>query len=80
MPGKLASQAMAGPVPDPSEALGPLLLFSHAKGWGWKRGFWALSMTRMLHSFIHSFIYLFCFLGPHPKHMEVPRLGVKLEL
>ena len=25
-------------------------------------------------------IYLFCFLGPHPQHMEVPRLGVKSEL
>ena len=23
---------------------------------------------------------LFCFLGPHPRHMEVPRLGVELEL
>ena len=30
--------------------------------------------------FIYWFIYLFCFLGPHPQHMEVPRLGVKLEL
>ena len=26
------------------------------------------------------FIYLFCFLGPHPQHMEIPRLGVKSEL
>ena len=27
------------------------------------------------------FIYLFIvFLGPHPQHMEVPRLGVKSEL
>ena len=26
------------------------------------------------------FIYLFALLGPHPKHMEVPRLGVKSEL
>ena len=24
---------------------------------------------------IYLFIYLFCFLGPHPRHMEVPRLG-----
>ena len=24
--------------------------------------------------------FLFCFLGPHPRHMEVPRLGVKLKL
>ena len=30
-----------------------------------------------------SLTYSFCFglfLGPHPQHMEVPRLGVKLEL
>ena len=26
------------------------------------------------------FVWLFCFLGPHLQHMEVPRLGVKLEL
>lgn len=28
---------------------------------------------------INLFIY-FCFLGPHPRHMEVPGLGVQLEL
>ena len=27
-----------------------------------------------------SFFFFFCFLGPHPQHMEVPRLGVELEL
>ena len=26
------------------------------------------------------FFVLFCFLGPHPRHMEVPRIGVELEL
>ena len=26
------------------------------------------------------FFFFFVFLGPHPEHMEVPRLGVKLEL
>ena len=26
------------------------------------------------------FFFLFCFLGAHPRHMEVPRLGVQLEL
>ena len=26
------------------------------------------------------FYFLFCFLGPHPWHMEVPRLEVKSEL
>ena len=29
--------------------------------------------------FIYLFIY-FCFLGLHPRHMEVPRLGVESEL
>ena len=28
----------------------------------------------------YLFIYLFIYLGPHPQHMEVPRLGVKSEL
>ena len=27
-----------------------------------------------------SFFFLFCFFGPHPRHMEVPRLRVKSEL
>ena len=26
------------------------------------------------------FFFFFVFLGPHPWHMEVPRLGVKCEL
>ena len=25
-------------------------------------------------------VFYFCFLGSHPQHMEVPRLGVKSEL
>ena len=30
---------------------------------------------------LFCFLFLFfCFLGPHPQHMEVPRLGVKSEL
>ena len=30
---------------------------------------------------LHFFTYLFfIFLGPHSQHMEVPRLGVELEL
>ena len=28
----------------------------------------------------YNHYYYFCFWGPHPWHMEVPRLGVKLEL
>ena len=27
-----------------------------------------------------SFFFFFVFLGPHPRHMEVPRLGVQSEL
>ena len=33
----------------------------------------------MITARIYFFIY-FVFLGPHPQHMEVPRLGVELEL
>ena len=29
--------------------------------------------------FVYLFTYLFCFLGPHPWHKEVPKLGVKSE-
>ena len=30
--------------------------------------------------FSFFFFCLFVFFGPHPRHMEVPRLGVELEL
>ena len=31
-------------------------------------------------NFVCLFIYSFCFLGPRPWHMEIPRLGVQWEL
>ena len=31
-------------------------------------------------SYLHSRTVIFVFLGPHPQHMEVPRLGVQMEL
>ena len=36
--------------------------------------------TRLPPFFFLSFFVLVCFLGPHPQHMEVPRLGVQSEL
>ena len=30
--------------------------------------------------FLFLFCFVFCFLGPYLRHMEVPKLGVKLEL
>ena len=30
--------------------------------------------------FVLFFVFCFCFLGPHPWHMEVPGLGIKSEL
>ena len=30
--------------------------------------------------FKKKIFFFFCFLGPHPQHMEVPRLGVKSDL
>ena len=35
---------------------------------------------RTFNLFVYLFIYLFVFLGPHPWHMEAPRLGIELEL
>ena len=40
-------------------------------------------ITQRFHWFLLFFIYLFLsfvFLGPHPRHIEVPRLGVQSEL
>ena len=34
----------------------------------------------IFHKYVFFFIFILCFLGPHLRHMEVPRLGVKSEL
>ena len=40
-----------------------------------------LFLSSFLPSFLPSFLsFFFVFLGPHPRHMEVPRLGIKSEL
>ena len=47
---------------------------------------WLISLSTVLYSgkacgvFLLLFVCLFCFLGPYPRHMEVPRLGVEAEL
>ena len=54
--------------------------------WGWGSNSYLCSDPShcgqiLLFFFLFSlFVCLFVFLGPHPRHMEVPRLGVKLEL
>ena len=41
----------------------------------------SLSLLPKLKDFYYLiFFILFLFLGPHPQHMEVPRLGVESEL
>ena len=40
--------------------------------------FFFFLMNGLFYLFI--FILFFCFIGPHPQHMKVPRLGVKSEL
>ena len=43
--------------------------------------FQALRAFRGLHAAFFVFVFIFLpFLGPLPRHMEVPRLGVELEL
>ena len=37
-------------------------------------------MLKMVQLFSFFLFFLFCFLGPHLRHMEVPRLEVELEL
>ena len=48
-----------------------------SSGQPWGR--WAWSLGRAEVSFLF-FFFFFGFLGPHPRHMEVSRLGVKSEL
>ena len=43
--------------------------------------FFLFLISRCLEGRACVFLFFFlCFLGPQPQHMEVPRLGVKLEL
>ena len=41
---------------------------------------WAESIAVQKKLAQHFFWYFFVFLGPHPLHMEIPRLGVESEL
>jgi len=34
----------------------------------------------LTHKHAISFLFFLVFLGPHPQHVDVPRLGVELEL
>ena len=47
--------------------------------WVWmSSATWKLSIPNFGGFF--CFLFVFSFLGPHPQHMEVPRLGVQSEL
>ena len=46
----------------------------------WKAATLFLFFSFFFLSFFFSFFFFSCFSGPHPRHIEVPRLGVKLEL
>ena len=63
----------------------------YAEGWPKKKAFplyallqrlgFILFLKLLLDITIFSSFFVFClFLGPHPRHMEVPGLGVELEL
>ena len=42
--------------------------------------FWPKSVFTCVSLPCGFFVFVFCCLGPHPRHMEVPRLGVESEL
>ena len=46
----------------------------------WASCFSGVLFVGWLVFFVFLRFFCFCFLGPHPQHMEVPRLGVELEL
>ena len=48
--------------------------------WELKLGYIPLVETEVISAAVDCFFFLLCFLGLHPRHVEVPRLGVKLEL
>ena len=56
-------------------------------GWTWPRDVTGIRTGRVItievgvfFCVLFRFVFLFVFLGPHPRHMEGPRLGVKSEL
>ena len=50
------------------------------KKYSWYLYIFYLKCYVMKNSPVFGFVFVFCFLGPHPWHMELPRLGVKSEL
>ena len=51
-------------------------------GWRWARWRFSILPARLkcAQGKIHSLFFSLVFLGPHPRHMEVPRPGVQSEL
>ena len=48
--------------------------------WGWRSLICSVGRFPWCQYFYHGRRFLFFFLQPHLQHMEVPRLGVELEL
>ena len=57
-------------------------MFSHPR-WVWLKCRFLFSRSGLGPETLHFFFFFLggcIFLGPHPQHREVPRLGVELEL
>ena len=55
------------------------------RGSSFQRGTKVESLTQRVTTFVRTgflvfFVFVFVFLGPHPRHMELPRQGVESEL
>ena len=46
----------------------------------WETQYYLPALSNVFAFSFFLFFFLFVFLGPHPQHMEVPRLGVEPEL
>ena len=46
----------------------------------WIKDLYSISQKRHIHNSFVVVVVVVVVLGPQPRHMEVPRLGVKLEL
>ena len=66
------------------EAPSPPLIIAEESNTDWRnctfKQFWHVVFSFVFSGFFFCCLFVFCFLGPHSWHMEVPRLGVELEL
>ena len=60
-----------------------LHFLKYSVSWFWRQLYEYVHLPKVIKPYIYMgafFFFFFCFLGLHPKHLEIPRLGVESDL